>query len=151
MGSPSENIRAARIRAGLQPEDVARAVGLSKPSYYDIEGRDDEVTGNISVATLMAIARTLGTTAAELLDGAGTVAGAPKRSSSEIVDLTRARIAAEHVTVEAYGDRIGWDMAPVLKNPEHVWRYPFVMLQALCGDLGVDWKEFVDGTDRVSK
>lgn len=146
MGSPSENIRAARVRAGVEPEDVARAVGLNKPWYYDVEGRDDEVTGNISMATLMAIARTLGTTAVELLGGPGTVGGAPKRSSADLVDLARARIAAEHLTVDAYGDRIGWDMAPVLKNPEHVWQYPFAMLQALCEDVGVDWKEFVDGT-----
>ena len=55
MGSPSENIRDARVRAGLEPEDVARAVGLNKPWYYDVEGRDDEVTDCISLATLMTI------------------------------------------------------------------------------------------------
>jgi transcriptional regulator with XRE-family HTH domain len=129
----------------MEPEDVARAVGLNKPWYYDVEGRDDEVTGNISLVTLMAIARTLGTTTVALLDGSGTVGGASKRSSADLAALARARIAAERLTVGAYGDRIGWDMAPVLKNPEHVWQYPFVMLQSLCEDLGVDWKEFVDG------
>jgi len=51
--SPSENIRVARDRAGLEPEDVARAVGLNKPSYVDVEGHDDEVTGNISLATVI--------------------------------------------------------------------------------------------------
>ena len=75
MGSPSENIRDARVRAGLEPEDVARAVGLNKPWYYDVEGRDDEVTDCISLATLMAIARTLGTTALELLEGPGHLGG----------------------------------------------------------------------------
>lgn len=145
MGSPSENIRAARVRAGMEPEDVARAVGLNKPWYYDVEGSDDEVTGNISMATLIAVARMLGTTAVELLDGPGAVGGAAKRSSSDLVALARARIAAERLTVDEYGDRVGWDMAPVLTNPEHVWQYPFVMLRSLCEDLGVEWKEFVDG------
>ena len=145
MGSPSENIRAARVRAGMEPEDVARAVGLNKPWYYDVEGRDDEVTGNISMTTLMTIARTLGTTVVALLEGP-EMAGAPsKRSSAELAALARARIAADGLTADAYGDRIGWDIAPVLKNPEHVWQYPFAMLQSLCEDLGVDWKEFVDG------
>lgn len=144
MGSPSKNIRAARVRAGMQPEEVARAVGLNKPGYYEVEEHDDEVTGNISMATLMAIARTLGTTAAALLGGPGTTL-ASKRSSAELAVLALARIAAERLTADAYGERIGWDIAPVLTNPDHVWQYPLVMLQSLCQDLGVDWKEFVDG------
>jgi len=145
MGSPSENIRAARVRAGLEPEDVARAVGLNKAWYHDVEARDDEVTGNISLGTLIAIARRQGTTAVELLEGPVTHAGRSKRSSADLVALAQARIAAERLTEEAYGDRIGWDMAPVFANPEHVWEYPFDMLEALCHDLGVDWKQFLDG------
>src|SRR5690349_16439660 len=106
MGSPSENIRAARVRAGLQPEDVARAAGLNKPSYYDVEASDYEVTGNISLATLTAIARCMGTTAVELLEGPGTHTN--NRPISELVALAKARIAADHLTVEAYGHRFGW-------------------------------------------
>jgi hypothetical protein len=34
---------------------------------------------------------------------------------------------------------------PVLKNPEHVWQGPFVTLRSLCEELGVGWREFVDG------
>src|SRR3954470_22854729 len=118
MGSPSENIRVARERAGLQPEDVARAVGLNKPSYYDVEGSDDEVTGNISMAILAAIARFLGTTPVEVLEGEGTQPGRAKRPTSDLVALARARIAADRLTIEAYGDRFGWNLAPVFENPE---------------------------------
>jgi transcriptional regulator with XRE-family HTH domain len=146
MRSPSENIRLARTRIGLEPEDVARAVGLNVPWYRDVEGHDDEVTGNVSLGTLMAIARTLNTTTVELLEGPGALDGASKRSGLELADLARARIASDGLTVKEYGDRIGWDMAPVLAAPEHLQRYPVVMLQALCHDLGVDWKAFVDGT-----
>jgi hypothetical protein len=127
----------------LEPEDVARAIGLNKPWYYDVEGRDDEVTDTISLATLIAIARTLGTTVIELVEGPGSHVSS-KRSRSDLVALTRARIAAECMTVDAYGDRIGWDVTSILVNPEDVERYPLVMLQALCEELGVDWKEFVD-------
>jgi transcriptional regulator with XRE-family HTH domain len=145
MGSPSENIRVARVRAGLQPEDVAQAVGLTKPSYYDLEDSDDEVTGSISMATLAAIARFLGTTPVEVLEGQATQPGRPKRPSSDLVALAQARIAADRLTVEAYGNRFGWNLAPVFDNPERVWEYPFEMLQALCDDLGADWKQFLDG------
>jgi transcriptional regulator with XRE-family HTH domain len=145
MGSPSENVRLARARAGLEPADVALAVGLNEPSYYDLEAHDgEEVTGNISLGMLSAIARTLRTTTVELLEGHGAVGPASRRSPSVLAELARARVAADGVTVDAYGDHIGWDVVPVLANPEHVWEYPFAMLHALCEDLGVDWKEFID-------
>jgi transcriptional regulator with XRE-family HTH domain len=124
MGSPSENIRLARIRAGLEPEDVARAIGLNVPWYRDVEGDDDEVTGNVSLGTLMAIARTLNMTTVELLEGPGTLGDAAKRSGLELADLARARIASDRLTVEKYGERIGWDRAPVLAAPEHLRQYP---------------------------
>jgi len=146
MGSPSENIRAARVRAGLEPEDVARAVGLNKPSYYDVEASDDEVTGNISLATLAAIARCLGTTAVELLEGPGTHTNRNNRPMSELVALANARMAADHLTIEGYGNRFGWNLAPILEDPRRVSEYPVEMLRALCDDCGVDWKQFLDGS-----
>jgi DNA-binding XRE family transcriptional regulator len=63
MNSRSENIRLARIRAGMTPEAVARSAGLNKPTYlFHVEAHDDEVRGNISLRALKSIARTLGTT-----------------------------------------------------------------------------------------
>lgn len=144
MGSPSENIRTARLRAGLRPEDVARAVGLNKPSYYDVEASDDEVTGNISLATLTTIARCLGTTVADLLDCPETHATNLSRPIFDLMALAQARMAAEHLTVEAYGNRVGWNLAPAFENPERIWDYPFEMLRALCGNLGADWTQFLD-------
>jgi transcriptional regulator with XRE-family HTH domain len=146
MGSPSENIRAARVRAGLQPEDIARAAGLNKPSYYDVEASDDEVTGNISLATLTAIARYLGTTAVELLEGPGTHTHRNNRPMSELVALAKARMAVDHLTIEGYGDRFGWNLAPIFEDPRRVSEYPLEMLQALCEDCGADWKQFLDGS-----
>ena len=124
---------------------MARAVGLNTPSYYDVEADDDEVTGNISLATLAAIARTLHTTVIELVEGPDAPGGTT-RSAFELVALVEARIAAEDLTVHAYGERIGWDLTPLFVNTEHLWKYPLVMLQALCDDVAVDWKEFIGKT-----
>jgi transcriptional regulator with XRE-family HTH domain len=141
MGSASENIRLARTRAGLEPAAVAAAVGLNKPWYYDVEAYDYEVTDNISLRKLAAIARTLGTTVPEIIDGARTSVPVAKQSLAE---LARARMASEAMTVDAYSERIGWDIRPVLANPEQVWEYPFCMLAALCADLGADWRAFIE-------
>ena len=150
MESPSKHIRVARVRAGLQPEDVARAVGLNKPSYYDLEASDVEVTGNISLATLTAIARCLGTTTVELLEGPRTDASRSNRPQSDLLALAQARIAAVGLTVKAYGDRLGWNLAPVFENPERIWEYPFDVLRSLCDDLGADWRQFLDRATSAS-
>jgi transcriptional regulator with XRE-family HTH domain len=142
MSSPSENVRLARIRAGIEPEEVARAAGLNKPTYvFHVEARDEDVTGNISLRALKAIARTLGTTPLEILEGAGAVRAGAHRSSASLADLVRLRIDAENLTVGSYGDRIGWNVESILRDPGRLWDYPFEMLQALCEDLRVDWRD----------
>jgi transcriptional regulator with XRE-family HTH domain len=145
MSSPSENIRLARIRAGKEPEEVARSAGLNKPTYiFHVEADDDEVRGNISLRALKSIARALGTTPLQILEGADAVAASSRRSSASVAELVKARIDAEHLTVGGYGDRIGWNVSPILDDPERLWDYPFDMLHALCGELGLDWREIVD-------
>jgi hypothetical protein len=144
MSSPSENIRVARLRAGVEPAEVARSAGLNTPWYFDVEGHDDEVTGNISLGALKAIARSLATTPLELLEGPGMVGSLTYRSAASLMDLVKARIDAEHLSVDAYGSRIGWDLTSVLAEPERLWEFPFEMLRALCGDLDVDWREVLD-------
>ena len=145
MSSPSENIRLARIRAGKEPEEVARSAGLKKPTYiFHVEAHDDEVMGNISLRALKSIARTLGTTSLELLEGPDAIGASSRRSSTSLADLVKARIDAQNLTVDGYGDRIGWNVKLILGDPERLWDYPFDMLQALCGELGIDWREVVD-------
>jgi transcriptional regulator with XRE-family HTH domain len=151
MSSPSENIRLARIRAGKQPEEVARAAGLNNPTYiFHVEVQDDEFTGNISLRALKAIARTLETTPLEILEGAGAVGASPHRPAAWLADLVKARLDAERLTIDCYGDRIGWNVRSILGDPESLWDFPLVMLQALCDDLGVDWKDFIDGTPSLN-
>lgn len=130
----------------MEPDEVARAAGLNKPSYFDLEGSDDEVTGNISLRSLTAIAHALKATPLELLAGHGAAGLLPPRAAAELVALARTRLSAERLTVEAYSHRIGWDLAPVFADPEYFWEYPFATLQALCEDLTVDWREWIEGS-----
>src|SRR3954453_6908226 len=111
MGSPSENIRVARIRAGAEPDEVARAAGLNRAWYFDVEERDDEVSGNISLRALQAIAHSLGTTPLEILEGPRAAGASSPRSAKALVDLVKVRIGAEHLSVDAYCSRIGWDVS----------------------------------------
>jgi transcriptional regulator with XRE-family HTH domain len=143
MGSPSENLRLARERAGLEPAQVAEATGLNRPWIYDLEADDDEVVGNISLRVLAVLARTVGTTPLQLVEGPASRAVVVRRSAAALAMLMRSRIDndAPALTIEALGDRIGWDIAAFAADPDQLWEYPLVMLQALCADLNVDWRE----------
>lgn len=128
----------------MEPEEVARSAGLNKPTYiFHVEADDDEVRGHVSLRALKSIARTLGTTPLEILEGAGAVNASSPRSSASLAALVKARIDAENLTVDGYGERIGWNVEPILGDPERLWDYPFDMLQALCGELGLDWREVI--------
>jgi ribosomal-protein-alanine N-acetyltransferase len=139
--SPSENLRLARERAGLEPEQVANATGLNKPWIYCLESHDDEVVGNISIRVLAVLAGTVGTTPLALIDGSLAATVVHRRSPEALAALIERRIELEGLTAEHWGERIGWDISPFLADPQHLWEYPLDMLQALCSDLGVDWRE----------
>jgi hypothetical protein len=84
----------------------------------------------------------------ELLEDPGAVGGASHLSAAALMDLVKARIDAKHLTVDAYGYEIGWDVTSVLADPERLRECPFDMLRALCGDLGLDWRSVLDAPRR---
>ena len=49
------------------------------------------------------------------------------------------QIAREGQTVEEFGNRIGWNVEAVLKNPEALWAFNVEALYAICSALELDW------------
>jgi hypothetical protein len=48
-------------------------------------------------------------------------------------------MAREGQTVDEFGDRIGWNVEPVLKDPETLWGFNVEALHAMCSALELDW------------
>ena len=141
MSSPSERIRETRERLGLAPSAVADAAGLNDNWYFDVEHFDHEVTGNISLDQLISIANTLGLTPLGVLEGPEFPSPARRVSLAELAELAEERVTEEGISVDEYSQRVGWDMAPVFADPEHIRTYTVDALRDICREVGVDWHE----------
>jgi len=42
--------------------------------------------------------------------------------------------------VEAWGERAGWDVAPLLRDPEETWNLCPDGLRDIAGAAGIDWR-----------
>jgi hypothetical protein len=43
--------------------------------------------------------------------------------------------------VEAYSERVGWELAPVFADPAYFREYTVDALRDVCAALGIDWRE----------
>ncbi len=140
--SPAATIREARERLGLDPHSVAVAAGLNDHWYFDVESYDSDVTSNISLSQLGLIARRLS------LDPLAIFEQSPppvehQRTLVELLTLADGEMRRRDETVDTFGDTVGWEMAPVLADPDKFRQYTFDALVDLCRVLGVDWREFL--------
>jgi transcriptional regulator with XRE-family HTH domain len=136
----NERIRAARERAGLQLEDVAGKLEISYAEYWDIEAFEDEVWTSISLETLQRLARTIGSTLREILDEDGSPPPVRTLSFADFVGVVQESVRASGGDVEAWGERAGWDVEPLLRDPDEIWNLSADGLRDVAKVAGIDWR-----------
>jgi len=141
MSSPAHRIREARERLGLWPGVVADAAGLNHNWYFDVEHFDHEVTGNITLDQLIIIARTLGLTPLAVLEGPEFPPPLRRVSLEALAKQAEGRMLEQGLSVADFSQRVGWEIAPVFADPQHVRTYTVDALQQICREAGVDWRE----------
>ncbi|HEX6533708.1 MAG TPA: hypothetical protein VF041_03875 [Gemmatimonadaceae bacterium] len=139
VSSPAERIQQARTRAGLDPATVAQTIGLPEGWYFDLEHFNSEVTGNISLDQFLRLAELVGLTPLGILEGPDYPEPNRRISLAQLVDLARQQMQSAGLSVDAYSDRVGWEMAPVFADPAYLRSYTVDALQGLCREVGVDW------------
>jgi transcriptional regulator with XRE-family HTH domain len=137
--SPNERIRAARERAGLELPEAAHQLGVSFEEYRDLEDFEDEVWMTFSLAELRKLAQILGLTPRLILTG-------DARAPGETVSFAGfSRAIAESVRIgggdaDAWGERAGWDVEPLLRDPEEIWNLSPDGLRDIADAAGIDWR-----------
>jgi len=150
MSSPSERIREARERLGLSPHAVAQGAGLNYDWYFDVEHDDGEVTSNLSLDSLIAIAAALWLTPLGILEGPDFPQPAERVSLAELAELAMRRMEETELPLEAFSERVGWEMAPVFADPESIRGYTVDALRDICREVGVDWHAAIPQSPRGS-
>ena len=135
----AERFREARERLGLTQADVAEQLGIQVSSYWDIEFHDDEAFDCFSLAELRQIATILKTPLEVLLFGNGFNGSTSGTSPSMIAERLRVLAGSEGLTIDELGDRLGWDLTPIMADPEAIDQFNLAGLSDLCAAIGVDW------------
>ena len=135
----NERIRAARERAGLDLSEAAEKLGVSFEEFRDLEDFDDEIWSLFSLAELRKLAQILGLTPRLILTGD---ARAPDETVS-FADFSRAiaeSVRAGGGDADAWGERAGWDVEPLLRDPEEIWNLCPDGLRDIADAAGIDWR-----------
>jgi transcriptional regulator with XRE-family HTH domain len=147
LGSPAEpvfpsvaaRILRAREALGLTKDDVAARWGEQPSMYWDLEFFDDEAFTVISVKQLQRLAAVLETSVSALLFSEEPPPEFPGASYAEVTAKLRKKIAEEAISLEHLGDQIGWELGPLLDDPDALGDLPIDGLRSVCQAVGVDW------------
>jgi transcriptional regulator with XRE-family HTH domain len=132
-------IRAARLRAGLSVDDLARYIGVNTDSCHDLEFHDDEVFKTVSLEELGALCRALKIRPASLLLGEDGDRISGSVTFEQISTAVRQRIAEELTTADEWGDAVGWDVGPILSDPAALAQFNVEGVFDICTAVGLDW------------
>jgi transcriptional regulator with XRE-family HTH domain len=136
----NERIRAARERAGLEHGDMASKLGISYEEYWDIEGFEEDVWCCHSFDTLHRLAQALGLTLLEILEGDDCVGPVEPMSFADFRSAVAESVRASGGNADAWGERAGWDVGPLLRDPEAFWNMCPDELRDVGHAAGVDWR-----------
>jgi hypothetical protein len=81
-----------------------------------------------------------GLTSRVILEGEEAVAPRERISYADFSARAAAAVTAAGGDVDAWGEQAGWDVAPLLEDPEQVWKLDVEGLQEIAEAAGVDWR-----------
>jgi transcriptional regulator with XRE-family HTH domain len=112
---PGEFIRDRRVALGFEPEDVAQQAGLNVSSYYDLEQVETELQSVVSLAEIARLENLLGFDVRTILSG---WKGPTTPTLQDLAEVTKAHLQRTNQTVEEFENAVGWEVRPMLGEPE---------------------------------
>ena len=138
MGLSSKKLAAAREASGRDPALIAVAVGLTVPSYYDLEACEEDINTTVSLEQIVKLCAELNVPVTSLCEG-------PHESRPDKLDFgsiaasLRKYLNDHHLTQAAYEEQVGWSMEGFLDQPSVAWQWNVDCLKDVCAPLGINW------------
>jgi hypothetical protein len=119
---------------------MAERLGIGLPAYCDLERFDDELVTCLSLDQVRRLAQVLRVPIAALIaDEADAAASGPAMSITELIDRIRRRLTQEGISVDAFLDRVGWDITAAVTDPDSAWRdWNIDCLRDVCAEMAID-------------
>ena len=132
-------LREARERSGKTVDEMASLLGISRPSYYDLETYNDEIILVVSLKQLITLSHALGIDLVEFFSN-----GAPKPAESvslqALAESINEYLSANKLTVAEFEDAVGWEVANCLTDPSQFLNFNVDGLKDVTRPLGLDWR-----------
>ncbi len=137
-------MRAARERLALTPEEVAKQIGLSVNWYHDLEAYPDEIFTTMSLAHLKSLGQALQMEPLTILTGEAAASTA-RLTFRDVAEGLRHKMEAEGLDAATFGQRVGWEISPVLADPQELWNFNVTGFRDTCAAAGLDWLAALPG------
>jgi DNA-binding XRE family transcriptional regulator len=135
MTEHNSRLKAARIRSGKTPAEIATLAGLGIPSYYDLESQPHDLTSAISLRDLTKLAHVL------RLDSSSLFSDEPvhKISLSDVSNGIKNYLEEHSLSLSDFADQVGYDIASALKTPDVILDWNLDCLRSVCAKIGINW------------
>jgi DNA-binding XRE family transcriptional regulator len=132
-------LREARERSGKTVDEMASLLGISRPSYYDLETYDNEIILVISLKQLVTLSHALGIDLVEFFSN-GATKPAESVSLEALAEKINEYLKAHNLTVAEFEEAVGWEVANCLADPNQFMNFNVDGLMDVSRPLGVDWR-----------
>ncbi len=140
--SAAARLQEIRVTLGKSPDEVAQAMGINLPSYYDLESYGDELYMCPSLSDLRSLCKFLGITGSVLFTGQERATGI---SPSELARRMVERREELGLCWPDFEELVGWGIQGLVDDPNVAWEWNVDCLRDLCQVLRCDWIEALTG------
>lgn len=137
--STAAKIKSCRGSLGLDPKAVAATLAMNEPSYWDVEGHDDELSDVVEFSQAIQLSRLLGVRLLALLEEDFDYIAGGRITFQELRELILRKIAEEKLKKE----ELSWDIDEFLEEPKIAFEYPILFLKLIAPEVGFDWRAVV--------
>lgn len=133
-----EFIKERRLALGYKPDGVARQIGISVSSYYDLEQVETDLLSVVSLAEIARLEQLFRFDIRMVLTG--WTGGAATDTLQRLAERAKTHIHNTGQTVEEFENAVGWEVRTMLENPSSALEWNLDCLHDVCKALGVAWE-----------
>jgi len=137
----AQRIAARRTERKVGLLNLAKSVGITIPWARDLEADDSEVPMTLSLGQVCRLAESLSVAPRALVCGDVCPTTIAAVTPKTVVEAIKAHLSNNQLTVEQFGDAVGWDVQSVIGDASRIWPdWNLDQAHDVCEALGIDWR-----------